>query len=106
MNRTSPGLSLLTFPHGKTESVDGNWNANVVNWLVLAMAHHRLGRADDARTWFDKAAKWIDPAWSKEPGAGLRLLHRHDQAACVVLRREAEAQLGPRPGPPASGGKK
>jgi len=82
-----------------TESVDGNWTANAANWLVMAMAHHRLGHAAEALKLFDKAVRLIDPPWVKEPEAGLKALHRHDFMACVVLRREAEALLGVRAGP-------
>jgi len=82
-----------------TESVNGNWSGNAANWLVLAMAHYRLGNAGDARKWFDQAVRTIDPPGAREPDAGLRGLHRHDVTACVVLRREAEVLLGLRPGP-------
>jgi serine/threonine protein kinase/tetratricopeptide (TPR) repeat protein len=29
-------------------------------WLLLAMAHHRAGRTDEARHWLSKAEQWID----------------------------------------------
>jgi hypothetical protein len=72
-----------------------------VNWLVLAMAHQRLGHADEARKWFDKAARWMDNYGRGAPGPAeaLRSLHPHDALACLVLRREAEALLGLRPRP-------
>ena len=40
--------------------VDPKWPAVPVNWLVLAMAHHRLGHAKQARQWLDKAVDAID----------------------------------------------
>jgi tetratricopeptide (TPR) repeat protein/predicted Ser/Thr protein kinase len=74
---------------------DPNWPAQAVNWLVLAMAHHRLGRAEEARRWLDRAIAWIDahaqPA-GKDAGA-LLPLDPHDEMACRLLRREAEALL-------------
>jgi tetratricopeptide (TPR) repeat protein len=82
-------------------SIEGNWKANAANWLVLAMAHHRLGHADEARKWFDRAVRWMDDTDDapRNPVASLATLHRHDSLACLVLRREAEALLGLRPSP-------
>ena len=85
------------------KSIAGNWSGNAANWLVLAMAHHRLGHADEARRWFDKAVQWIDAADLEAPKdsvVGLRSLHPHDALACLVLRREAETLLRLQP-PPA-----
>jgi tetratricopeptide (TPR) repeat protein len=30
------------------------------DWFFLAMAHRRLGDRDEARTWFDRAVRWMD----------------------------------------------
>jgi serine/threonine protein kinase/tetratricopeptide (TPR) repeat protein len=77
------------------ESIAGKWNANVANWLVLAMAQQRLGHVDEARKWYDQAVAWID-----NPGAdALCSLHGIDNLDCLVLRREAETLLGLRPEP-------
>jgi serine/threonine protein kinase/Flp pilus assembly protein TadD len=84
------------------KSIEGNWSANAANWLVLAMAHQRLGHADEARQWFDKAVRWIDNTDREAPRHSvdaLQSLHRHDSLACMVLRREAETLLGLRPRP-------
>jgi serine/threonine protein kinase/Flp pilus assembly protein TadD len=78
------------------KSVNGNWRANAANWLVLAMAHHRLGHAEEARHWFDKAARWLDntgPDARSDSVHVLRSLHPHDALACLVLRREAATLL-------------
>jgi WD40 repeat protein/tetratricopeptide (TPR) repeat protein len=53
-------------------------------WLFLAMAHHRLGHADDARQWLDKGVRWIDENY--EIGWLPRLTSQ-------IVRREAEALL-------------
>ena len=82
------------------KSSEGNWRANAANWLVLAMAHQRLGHADEARHWFDKAVQWIDNSGLESPRNSvdpLRSLHPHDSVACMVLRREAETLLGLQP---------
>jgi tetratricopeptide (TPR) repeat protein len=69
------------------KSIEGKWNANVANWLALAMAYQRLGRADEARKWFDQAARWMENPES------LQSIHGHDSLFCQVLRREAETLL-------------
>jgi uncharacterized protein HemY len=60
------------------------------DWLFLAMAHHRLGHAAQARKWLDQTARAIAQADPKKsaPGAGsdwaerieIHLLHREAQA--------------------------
>jgi tetratricopeptide (TPR) repeat protein len=82
------------------KSMEGNWRANAANWLVLAMAHQRLGHIDEARKWFDKAARWIDHTGLEAPtnaADSLQSLHPHDSLTCMVLRREAEMVLGLQP---------
>jgi WD40 repeat protein/serine/threonine protein kinase/tetratricopeptide (TPR) repeat protein len=37
------------------------------DWLFLAMTHHHLGQAEDARRWFTKASVWLDEALKKPP---------------------------------------
>src|SRR5205807_2457621 len=66
------------------------WSAEVCNWLVLAMAEHRLGHAEAARQWLDKACRWLDQA---APRLTTWLLpqnseqsHPHDWLAWHVLR--------------------
>jgi eukaryotic-like serine/threonine-protein kinase len=78
--------------------------AAVLNWLWLALAHQRLGKAEEARRWLGKARAWLDqyrdgmPAWAEEELG----LHYHNWLEAHVLRREAEALIpstGPRSGP-------
>jgi tetratricopeptide (TPR) repeat protein len=59
-------------------------------WLFLAMAHHRLGHAGEAKAWLDKSARWLDQPGVKDP---------QDQAALRLLRREAEALLAEKRSP-------
>ena len=33
---------------------------DAIDWFFLAMAHERLGHKDEARTWYDRAAAWMD----------------------------------------------
>ena len=71
---------------------DPIWPGEVDNWLVLALAHHRLRHAAEARRWLTRADQWIQ-AQRKELPAGDRGLfggmHVHDWLACEILRREA-----------------
>jgi tetratricopeptide (TPR) repeat protein len=70
----------------------------VVNWLWLALAHQRLGKAEEARRWLGKAQAWLDQYGDGMPArADEELgLHFHNWLEAHVLRREAEALLAPR----------
>jgi tetratricopeptide (TPR) repeat protein len=66
---------------------------NAYNWLFIAMAHHRLGHADEAREWLTKATQWIDQGMTSSLGdpyivTPLPLRYR---LQLLLLRREAEA---------------
>jgi tetratricopeptide (TPR) repeat protein len=74
----------------------------VHTWLFLAMTHHRLGHADEARQWLDKAVQAIDEAANEpaKPEAGPSGKANETQAGTPLrwdrrltfqlLRREAE----------------
>jgi tetratricopeptide (TPR) repeat protein len=70
----------------------------ILNWLWLALAHQRLGKAEEARRWLGKAQAWLDqyrdgmPADAEEKVG----LHLHNWLEAHVLRREAEALLSRR----------
>ena len=73
----------------------------VPNWLWLALTSQRLGKAEEARRWLEKAQAWLDqyrdgmPARAEEEFG----LHLHNWLEAHVLRREAEALIestGPR----------
>ena len=78
----------------------GDKTGNVWHWLFLAMAHHDLGHADEARAWLGKAAGWIDrelakPSSESPGGSGLSWDQR---LGLPLLRQEAEALIrGGRP---------
>jgi tetratricopeptide (TPR) repeat protein len=80
----------------ESEKVDPRWDGRVVNWLGLALAHHHLGHAEEARRWLDKAVTWIDKHTRPAPegGAVPLPLHPHNWLPCLILRGEAEALLG------------
>ena len=67
----------------------------MLNWLWLALAKQRLGKAEEARRWLNKAQAWLDqyrdgmPARAEEEFG----LHLHNWLEAHVLRREAEALI-------------
>jgi tetratricopeptide (TPR) repeat protein len=71
----------------------------VMSWLWLAMAEQRLGRAEEARRWLGKAQGWLDQYGNGIPARAEEELglHLHNWLEAHVLRREAEALLGPAP---------
>jgi serine/threonine protein kinase/Tfp pilus assembly protein PilF len=85
---------------------DPAWQGRVFHWLVLAMALHRLGQADEARQWFAKAEQWISEKSRNLPGKGGRLAQPpwlsewpwRDWLMVKLFRREAEEVLKKQPG--------
>jgi serine/threonine-protein kinase len=69
----------------------------VVNWLWLALAQQRLGKAEEARRWLDKASVWLDQFRDGMPARaeGELGLHLHNWLEAHVLRCEAEAMVRP-----------
>ena len=75
---------------------DPKWGGAVLNWLVLAMTHQRLGHAEKARQWLNKAAQWRDKAprgTDKSVVVSPANLHLSDWLEFNVLYREAHALL-------------
>jgi tetratricopeptide (TPR) repeat protein len=69
------------------------------DWLFQAMAHHRLGHAEEARKWLDKAVAWIDQRkqlrW--EGASSDFLIDWQVRLAYRVLRLEAEGLIAGSP---------
>ncbi len=64
------------------------------DWLFLAMAHHRLCHADEARKYLAKAGKWIDQAEKKRETSETAVWFPWDQRLELrLLRGEAEELL-------------
>jgi len=78
-----------------TEAIDLHGKGgNTEDWLFLAMAEHKLGRADAARKWLEKAVGWLDEAAAAkaEPGKPPALSWLR-QVELQRLRKETEALL-------------
>jgi tetratricopeptide (TPR) repeat protein len=76
--------------------IDGRPARAVLNWLWLALAYQKQGKAAEARRWLDKSANWLDQQGGQMPleitpmGA-----HPHNWLEAHVLRSEAEALIQP-----------
>jgi tetratricopeptide (TPR) repeat protein len=81
----------------KSLKADPQAGKAVLNWLWLALAQQRLGKAEEARRWLDKATTWLDQYRDGMPDrADEELgLHLHNWLEAHVLRREAEALIRP-----------
>jgi hypothetical protein len=69
-------------------------------WLLLAMTHARLGHAEEAKKWLDRAAQWLDQPAGEKPRSGPAddLAGWQTRLELQLLRREAEALVkGPKP---------
>jgi tetratricopeptide (TPR) repeat protein len=77
-----------------TESMEADpaW-CHVLDWLPLAMAHYRLGHAEEARQWLDKAMELIDQTPRNAEGPPAVGSSLTDQLECQLLLREAQALL-------------
>lgn len=64
--------------------------AAVLNWFWLAMAHDKLGHADEARRCLEKATSWIDQLGPEIPPHPETLsFHLHTWLEAQILRHEA-----------------
>src|SRR5262249_10699551 len=69
----------------------------VLNWLWLSLVGQRRGKPPGARTWLDRATKWLEESPQHPPAADdAKGLHLHNWLEAQVLRREAESLLGPK----------
>jgi WD40 repeat protein/serine/threonine protein kinase len=55
-------------PNAKELPSAPNGDNQARNWLILAMAHSRLGHAEEARTWFEKTERWLTAQSRKDAG--------------------------------------
>jgi tetratricopeptide (TPR) repeat protein len=68
--------------------------AAVLNWLWLALAHHQLGRPDEARALRDRARAWLDEREGEKPDRAREFgLHLHNWLEARALQRELDDLL-------------
>jgi tetratricopeptide (TPR) repeat protein len=68
------------------------------DWLFLALAHHKLGHADESKKWLTKAQQWIDQA----PKEGANALPWDQRLELRLLRAEAEEAILSQKGKPGA----
>jgi tetratricopeptide (TPR) repeat protein/WD40 repeat protein len=85
-----------------SECVTGHaeWSAQVLNYQVLALAYHRLGKDGEARRWCARATEWIDRTGEAVAQAAPHIwpLQLGDLQAMWLLERELARAL-PAAGP-------
>jgi WD40 repeat protein/serine/threonine protein kinase/tetratricopeptide (TPR) repeat protein len=96
--RTTLGAALYRtgqFEAAVQQFNKANPDSNFYAWLFLAMAHHRLGHADQARQWLEKTVRWIDQAKGGKPQNATfeGALQWHQWVELELLRHEAELLL-------------
>ena len=68
----------------------------MLNWLVLALVHHQLGHADEARKYLGRATDFMDRRPATRPFTAAQLSTDVEEAQ--LLRREADQLiLGKKP---------
>ena len=65
-------------------------------WFLLAMAHHRLGHADEARRWLDQAETASDKLIA-DHDRGAEPLQPRRRMTLTLLRNEAKSLVGVKP---------
>jgi WD40 repeat protein/tetratricopeptide (TPR) repeat protein len=72
-----------------------DWDRGVLDWLVLAMAHWKLGQPEEARRWLDRAGRWAEAQLRDSPGGLGRAVPEgwrwRDGILLHLLLREARA---------------
>ncbi len=68
------------------------WNYRELNWFGLALVHHRLGHANEARQCLAKGIQWLEREGPPSPERPAKLLPQ-DWIEAQLLRREAEELL-------------
>ena len=86
-------LGAALYRAGRFEEAIQRLNASIAarnddgvygDWLFLAMAHHRLGHAAEARQWLDKTLQWEAKKADAVP------VRWNDRMELQFLRREAQ----------------
>jgi tetratricopeptide (TPR) repeat protein/tRNA A-37 threonylcarbamoyl transferase component Bud32 len=74
-----------------------DWSGQALSWAFLALAHARLGHAEEARQWREKTDRWLAQA-DEKIGAAAGFpddVYPADWLIAQLLRREAAVQTEP-----------
>ncbi len=75
------------------KSMELGHGGGAIDWFFVAMAHWRLGHGDEARTWYEKAAAWME---KNQPKDEEHIRFRAEASALVGLTdRPAEVLARP-----------
>jgi hypothetical protein len=75
---------------------DGRPQRGVVSWLWLALCHHKLGQAEEAKRYLDRADNWLSQQGGRMPITPVaQEPTRHNWLEAHVLRRELDVVLSP-----------
>ncbi|HEV3339733.1 MAG TPA: hypothetical protein VG125_05235, partial [Pirellulales bacterium] len=80
--------AVQSFTKAKVDS----WRSSDLNWFGLALVHHRLGHADEARQCLDKGIEWLQREGPPSPERPANVLPP-DWLEAQLLRAEAEEML-------------
>jgi tetratricopeptide (TPR) repeat protein len=84
----------------RSQERTSNIHLEVYCRLLLAMAHHQLGKAREGRQWLHEARALMETLLPRTEGGSLGGAW-HEWLMCQILRREAEATLARAGAPPA-----
>jgi WD40 repeat protein len=68
----------------------GDDGGSLEDWLLLAMAHHRLGHAAEARQWLTRASQRIDALAASAKTVTSPVIRWYQRLGIELLRREAD----------------
>ena len=92
--RFEEAVKRLTEADNLIEDPDTESNLSpAYTWYFLAMAHHKLGHAEEAKKWLDKATEWTDKVLA-EHEEGKSPLSWNRRLTLKLLRKEAEDMIG------------
>jgi serine/threonine protein kinase len=77
------------------ESIQLKNGGDSSDWFLLAMAHWRLGRKEEAHGWYDKAVDWMD---KNQPGNDELCRFRAEAAEVLGITEAQELLPPPNPG--------
>lgn len=98
--RFEEAIRRLTEANGIWEKAGGKGTSSpAYGWFFLAMAHHRLGNAEEARKWLDRAVQRVKRATNEKAVPPPPRLPWNRRLTFELLRREAEALIGQAPAP-------
>jgi tetratricopeptide (TPR) repeat protein len=89
--RPEEAVQRLNEANASYQPADERRIARAYTWCFLALAHHRLGHAEEARQWLDRMVRHTEHGREKEGSGAVAPWNR--RLTLQLLRREAEELL-------------